>query len=238
MKITLRLLSIVAILPAVIVRADDCNPTENCGDDNCSQSTDTRDCAPHWGCPNCQWYQVGCHVERAGCEADKERYRKQCEVEKGAQNAVYASKKLECEAARPLRKAACEAKKVADRGLCEAGLAGPFRCSARDVMLKTRTDPQDGLTDFDEMSGFVTTPLKKASGQLSWRETACIGHGVGVPYRNSQRSTDGFCTVDVQLVSFTIDDVQKPPRQSFYSPRDSSRRECRSIMRGTNHFDA
>jgi len=82
-------------------------------------------------------------------------------------------------------------------------------------MLKTRTAPQDGLTDFDEMSGFISTPFKNLSGQLSWRETACLGHGVGVPYRNSQRSSDGFCTVDVQLVSFNIASVQKPPGSRY-----------------------
>jgi len=82
MKATIASIVIAMMLSSMMARADDCSPKDVCGDDNCSQPTDTRDCEPHWGCPDCKIYQVGCHVERAGCEADKVRYRKQCEAAK------------------------------------------------------------------------------------------------------------------------------------------------------------
>jgi phage tail protein X len=105
--------------------------------------------------------------------------------------------------------------KTQQKKACELGLDGPFSCSAGDVLSQLRTAHQDGLTDFAELSGYVTTPFKKLGGQLSWRETACHGSGVGIPYRNSQRSTDGYCTVDVKLISFVVDGQNKPPGDRF-----------------------
>jgi hypothetical protein len=150
-------------------------------------------------------------VRKGGCEADKGRYKSQCEVAKAAQNRLYEADKAACETQKAAEKLDCERIKSQMKLACEAGLDGPFSCSPDEVLGQVRNDQQEGLTDFDELSGAITTPIKKAGGQLSWRETACPGGGVGVPYRNSQRSTDGFCTLDVRLETFNVAGHEIPP---------------------------
>ena len=180
-----------------ITVADDCEPKRACdATKDCSVNHDTRDCEPHWACPDCKWYDAFCHLKRVACESDKARFKTQCEVEKAAQNKIY-------EANKPVRLA------------CEAGLDGPFSCSPDEVLEKLRSDTQDDLTDFDELSGVITTPIKKAFGQLSWRETACYAKATVIPYRNSRRSSDDFCTLDVQILSIDIQGHGKPPGDRF-----------------------
>lgn len=210
---------VLALLPLLFwvepLAAENCEPIRACDSTRDCTPVDNRDCEPHWNCPNCQWYQIGCDAQRVGCEADKKRYKDQCEAAKAAQNATYAAARPACEGQKTAEKTDCERVKTTERLACEAGLAGPWRCSAQEVMLQLRTAPQEALTDFDELAGAVTTPIKNASGQLSWRDTACIGSGIGIPYRNSQRSTDGFCTIDVKLTNFSIEGVVKPRGDRF-----------------------
>jgi hypothetical protein len=79
----------------------------------CSQS---RDCNPNWNCESCAWYDVGCDARRLGCEADKVRYRAQCEAEKEAS-------RLGCEADKARLRAQCEVQKAIDQTLCDANQA-------------------------------------------------------------------------------------------------------------------
>lgn len=192
--------------------AEDCEPKRNCdATRDCSVQHDTRDCEPHWGCPDCKFYDVPCHARRVACEADKGRYKTQCEAEKAGQNKIYEANKPICEAQKAAEKLDCERVKTQMKLGCQLGIDGPFSCTPGEVMDQLRTSKQDGLTDFDTLSGAVTTPIKKLGGQLSWRETACQTSGAtGKPYRNSQRSSDGFCTIDVQLASFPIENNQMP----------------------------
>jgi LysM domain len=200
------------MMAAGLCHAEDCVPKRNCdATRDCSVGQDTRDCAPHWNCPDCGLLDLPCHGRRIGCEADKVRYRKQCEIEKGTQNRIYEANKPVCEALKAGEKLDCERVKTQMRLGCELGIDGPFSCTPGEVMDQLRTSKQDGLTDFEMFSGAASTPFKKAGGQLSWRETDCQTSGAtGKPYRNSQRSTDGFCTIDVQLTSFPIEDNRMP----------------------------
>jgi hypothetical protein len=79
----------------------------------CSQ---TRDCNPHWNCESCAWYDLGCDARRLGCEADKVRYRAQCEAEKEAA-------RLGCEADKARLRAQCEVQKAIDQALCDVNQA-------------------------------------------------------------------------------------------------------------------
>jgi hypothetical protein len=171
---------------SVSLSAEDCEPKKNCDA--------TRECGD---------------VDTTNCQG---LTKIPCEIKKAARNRVA---KGYCEAQKSLEKLDCERLKIQQKKACELGLDGPFSCSAGEVLSQLRTAHQDGLTDFAELSGYVTTPLKKLSGQLSWRETACHGSGTGIPYRNSQRSTDEFCTVDVKLSSFTIDGQNMPSGERF-----------------------
>lgn len=73
---------------------------------------DQRNCNPGWDCPSCKWYQVDCHARKVLCEADKVRWRAQCEIERAASNAICTADKLG-------RIAACEVEKVARKLGCE-----------------------------------------------------------------------------------------------------------------------
>jgi len=75
----------------------------------CSQS---RDCNPNWDCPDCAWYDVGCHARKAGCEIDKARYRGQCELDK-------ETARQACEVTKATLKAQCEVSKQAKFLGCE-----------------------------------------------------------------------------------------------------------------------
>lgn len=126
----------------------DCSPVgdrRDCNlrldDRDCSLSEDTRDCNPQWGCRSCDGWDAAnpaCHTERLGCEADKARYRAQCELEKGGQNGIYKAEHDACEAGKvgqnTLYKAqhdACEVEKASanasfklQHDACEGAKAG------------------------------------------------------------------------------------------------------------------
>jgi len=204
--------------PAV---AENCEPLRNCDA--------TRDCTPKRNCDavrdctlqvdtrNCEGLgKYLCEVAKAAQNRGYEAAKAHCEAQKSLEKfdceRIKALEKPACEAQKTLEKLDCERLKTQERASCELGLAGPWRCSAQEVMLQLRTQKQAKLTDFDELSAYLTTPLlKNPMGQLAWRDTACVGVGIGIPYINSQNSTDGFCTIDVELISFTIENVQKPP---------------------------
>lgn len=90
--------------------ARDCTPTRDCSATR--DCTPVGDCNPNWGCPDCEWYDVPCHARKAGCEADKQRYRTQCEIEKSA-------RKADCERLKAMEKLQCETEKEAARLDCE-----------------------------------------------------------------------------------------------------------------------
>lgn len=171
-----------------------------------SMPTEAEDCQPK---KNCDAIRDCGDVDKTNCQGLK---KIPCEIAKASRNRAA---KAYCEAQKSLEKLDCERLKTQQKKACELGLDGPFSCSASEVLSQLRTAHQDGLTDFAELSGYVTTPFKKLSGQLSWRETACHGSGIGIPYRNSQRSTDEFCTVDIKLSSFTIDGQNMPFGERF-----------------------
>ncbi len=232
-------LMFVLTLAGASAFGEDCNPKRPCdpkdcsintpcdADADCSLKQDTRSCGhdvtlcvpftricttQHFNDPLCEAAKAEKNaefaLEKANCEATKSLAKANCEATKTAAKAA-------CEAQNVAAKADCERIKVQERLLCEVGLAGPFSCTASEVMSQLRGAKQDGLTDFALLSGFITTPFKNVSGQLAWRETACTASGEGVPYRNSQRSTDGFCTIDVQLISFVVDGQQMPAGDRF-----------------------
>jgi LysM domain len=187
--------------------AEDCEPKRNCdATRDCSLQVDTRSCGHDvTACVPLTHMCTTVHVNDPVCEAAK-----------AAQNQGYAIAKGSCETQKTLEKGDCERVKFQMKKGCELGIDGPFSCTADEVLGQLRTAKQDGLTDFDELSGALTTPFKKAGGQLSWRETACQTTGAtGKPYRNSQRSTDGFCTIDVQLISFSVDGHAMPGGTHF-----------------------
>jgi LysM repeat protein len=191
--------------------AENCEPIRACDATRDCTPVDKRDCEPHWGCDYKPWE----FLAKAACETNKGQYKATCELAKDAQNKLYLAQRPLCEAQKSAEKLDCERIKSLERLACEAGLAGPWRCTAQEVMLEVRTTKQKSLTDFEEQAAFISTPLKTATGQLAWRDTACIGYGVGVPYVNSQRSNDGFCTLDVKLLSFSIEGEQKPPGDRY-----------------------
>lgn len=143
-------------------------------------------------------------LTRSNCEATNQIAKANCEATNQIANKA-------CEATNLTEKADCERIKLQEKKLCEAGLAGPYSCSAAEVMGQLQTAHQDRLTPGSEFLGALTTPLKKLTGQISWRDTACIASGEGVPYYDSVRSTDDICTIDVRLTSLTIGDQHLPP---------------------------
>lgn len=93
----------------------DCSSGMNCSiNDHCNDLA--RDCSPGWNCPSCEWYQVDCHARRLGCEADKVRFRLQCNIENGTRIAL-------CNANQAAKIAACEVVKAAKRVGCELNKA-------------------------------------------------------------------------------------------------------------------
>lgn len=195
-----RVLLVSVLLPGVAL-AEDCVPKRNCdATRDCSLQVDTRSCGH-----DVDWGLLGKHHINDPF----------CELAKAAQNRGYEIAKAACETQKAAEKFDFERVKTQMRVACELGLDGPFSCSAGEVLGQLRTSPQEGLTDFEELSGAISTPIKKLGGQLSWRETACSASGTAIPYRNSQRSTDDFCTLDVQLITFSIDGNQKPTGDRF-----------------------
>jgi hypothetical protein len=62
------------------------------------------------------------------------------------------------------------------------------------------TGPQSELNIIDEVFAVVATPVfKKFLGIAKWRYTDCWCHGIGIPVRDQQHSTDGFWTIDVEI---------------------------------------
>jgi hypothetical protein len=90
----------------------DCSQSDmNCAIDlKCGSNR--KNCNPSWNCPSCKWYQADCHVRKAGCEADKVRFRLQCNVENEATKAV-------CDARQIAERGACEVVKAAKKAGCE-----------------------------------------------------------------------------------------------------------------------
>lgn len=87
-----------------------CSPTRDCSATrDCSR---TADCTPNWGCPDCGVFDGVCHARRLGCEADKVRYRKQCELE-------AEGRRIDCERIKEQERVACEIAKEAERIDCE-----------------------------------------------------------------------------------------------------------------------
>lgn len=86
----------------------DCNPGYTC--------ELNKSCDPGWPCRSCEWYDLGCHAERALCEADKGRFKAMCEAEKSAH-------RVACEAQKVIERGACEVKKAAELAACNANQA-------------------------------------------------------------------------------------------------------------------
>jgi hypothetical protein len=64
-------------------------------------------------------------------------------------------------------------------------------------------EPQPALSWFSRLVAFLTTPFKFL-GISGWKETGCSAQATGRPVRESQHSTDGFWTIDVELSALTI----------------------------------
>src|SRR6478752_4153621 len=130
-----------------LVIAEDCNPKRNCdANRDCSLQEDTRSCG---------------HDIDLGFLGKHHVNDPTCESQKAAQNTGFAVAKASCEAQKSAEKLDCERLKEQMKAACEAGIDGPFSCSADEVLDQLRTSQQDKLTDFDELAGFITTPLKK-----------------------------------------------------------------------------
>ena len=71
------------------------------------------------------------------------------------------------------------------------------------VVQHLSTKPQEALNWFDEDIAFFTTPFKRL-GISGWTHTGCSAGGKGRPVRPAQHSTDGFWTIDVQVVSLAV----------------------------------
>jgi hypothetical protein len=60
------------------------------------------------------------------------------------------------------------------------------------------------LADFDRLVALITTPLKTldiaTALELGWEETDCVGEGLGRAVYDGAVSTDGLCTIDVELL--------------------------------------
>jgi len=82
-------------------------------------------------------------------------------------------------------------------------------CDTPATIAALSTSAHSAVTDFDKRSALLTTPLKQL-GVSGWTPTGCAGRGEGVLTQDASRSTDGFWTVDVSLLQFTIDQLQTP----------------------------
>ena len=81
-------------------------------------------------------------------------------------------------------------------------------CNPQEQMNRLMTVPKKTLGDGDRLAGVASTPAKYISsifdGTGAWEPTGCDGSGIGIPIRDGQISTDGFWTVDLQLLDFDI----------------------------------
>lgn len=116
---------------------DDLLEIETTWDFDCSQSgmdcsmshidcSGGRDCDPRWNCPSCKWYQADCHARKLGCEADKVRFRTQCNIENATRKAI-------CDADKLAKKAACEVVKAAKKVGCELNKAWLQMVNGADI---------------------------------------------------------------------------------------------------------
>ncbi len=211
-----------------------CDATRDCSlqEDkrDCSLQVDTRSCGHdvHYNDPACEAAKAitrdgrscghDAHINDPACEAAKaaqnvayKAAHDACEAGKASQNALYVAAKAQCESLKASEKATCEATKTNERFQCETGLRGPFSCNSGGVIEKLRMDKQGPVRG--EWTGIATTPLSVAS--THWRSTTCSASGVGRVYQRPQHSSDGFWTVDVELISFEVGGVQKPAGTRF-----------------------
>ena len=73
------------------------------------------------------------------------------------------------------------------------------------IMEKLDKKPQPLLSGFDKAVGWFTTPVfKEFLGIEGWDETGFTADGRGTVVRDAQHSTDGFWTVDVEIIFFRI----------------------------------
>jgi hypothetical protein len=73
------------------------------------------------------------------------------------------------------------------------------------IMDHLDTKPQPPLSCFDEAVAWFATPVfKEFFGIEGWDETGYTADGRGIPVRDAQYSTDGFWTVDVEIIFFRI----------------------------------
>lgn len=71
------------------------------------------------------------------------------------------------------------------------------------VVQHLSTKEQKALNWFDEDIAFFTTPFKRL-GISGWTHTGCSAGGKGRPVRPAQHSTDGFWTIDVEVISLAV----------------------------------
>jgi hypothetical protein len=75
--------------------------------------------------------------------------------------------------------------------------------SARYIVQHLSVDPQSRLNGFDEWIAFFSTPFKRL-GISGWTRTGCSASGYGKPVRDTAWSTDGFFTIDVEVLSIAV----------------------------------
>ena len=90
----------------------------------------------------------------------------------------------------------------------------PRSCDARRTMAMLSRAPQESLGWFSRWIAFLTTPFKFL-GISGWTDTGCAARGSGCPVRDSQHSTDGFWTIDVELDSFVLGESRHEGERRF-----------------------
>jgi len=88
-------------------------------------------------------------------------------------------------------------------------------CNPDWILAHLGTHAEEGLDGFDEVIGFLTTPLKRM-GIGGWVDTGCSATAVGWPVRDAQHSTDGFWTIDIELQQLSISGRSVPPGKQRY----------------------
>lgn len=89
------------------------------------------------------------------------------------------------------------------KSLASVRAAAAPACDAADTVALLSREPQPALCALARALAFLTTPFKRL-GISGWRETGCDSEGRGTPVRDAQHSTDGFWTIDVRLLAFTL----------------------------------
>jgi hypothetical protein len=67
------------------------------------------------------------------------------------------------------------------------------------VIQHVSTQPQRSLNWFDEDIAVISTWFKRR-GVFGWTRTGCSAGGKGQPVRPAQHSSDGFWTIDVNII--------------------------------------